>query len=196
MALSDKQIYDLAGRMSVPLVFCNFKDRLKKAKFKFGKSYIVNLENEFDEDGMRNEGSHYVCFQANKYPTGKTEYIYFDSFGQPPPQEVIDFLGGHPPHSDKDVQSLMSGACGWFCLAFLHYINVGHGRTGDLYTDANHFLEIFDDLNKEKSHLKNEFLLKHFFQSADPALRKPITLGNEVINTNTITEPVEGKQSV
>jgi hypothetical protein len=50
------------------------------------------MEDEFDEDGMRNEGSHYVCFQANKYPTGKKEYIYFDSFGMSPPQEVIDFF--------------------------------------------------------------------------------------------------------
>jgi len=196
MALSDTEIYDLAERMSVPLVFCNFKTRLKGKKVKFNKSYIVNMEDEFDENGERNPGSHYVCFQANQYKTGKREYIYFDSFGQPPPEEITKFLGGIPPHNDKDVQSLMSGACGWFCLAFLHYINVGQGRTGDLYTDANHFIDCFDDLNKENCHMKNEFILKHFFQAKDPSLRKPISIGGEVIDSNTITQSIDGKQSV
>lgn len=191
MSLTDTQIYDLAKRMDVPLVFCNFKDRLKKMKLKFNKSYIINMEDEFDKDGERNEGSHYTCFQANQYPNGKREYLYFDSFGAEPPKEVCDFLGGTPAHNEKDIQSLMSGACGWFCLAFLHYINVGQGRTGDLYTDANDFIDLFDDLNKETNHMKNEFILKHFFQAKDPALRKPISIGGDVINSDTITQPIK-----
>jgi hypothetical protein len=33
---------------------------------------------------------------------------------------------------------------------------------------------MFDDLNKSVDFKKNEYILKHFFRSADPALRKEI----------------------
>jgi hypothetical protein len=193
MSLSNTEVFELAKKMQVPLVFCNFKTKLKEHKLKYNRSYIINLEDEFDEYGERNSGSHYVCFQINKYPNGKTEGIYFDSFGQPQPDTLTEYLGGILPHNDKDVQSLMANACGWYDLAFLHYINSFSGRTGDLYTDANHFINMFEDLNKSKDHLKNEFVLKHFFRSADPALRKPINVGGEVLNSETITSDTNKK---
>jgi hypothetical protein len=193
MSLSNTEVFELAKKMDVPLVFCNFKTKLKEHKLKYNRSYIINLEDEFDEYGERNSGSHYVCFQINKYPNGKTEGIYFDSFGQPQPDTLTEYLGGILPHNDKDVQSLMANACGWYDLAFLHYINSFSGRTGDLYTDANHFINMFEDLNKSKDHLKNEFVLKHFFRSADPALRKPINVGGEVLNSETITSDTNKK---
>jgi len=187
--LTDTQIYDLAERMKVPLVFCDFKDRLAKKKLQYNKSYIINMENEFDEDGHKNEGSHYTAFQVNKYPNGKTEGIYFDSFGQPPPQIVEEFCGTKLPYQTKDIQSLMNSACGWYCLAFLHFINASNYRSKHLYTDCDDFTDLFDDLNKTNNHLKNEYVLKHFFRSEDPALRKPIEVGegwSNPPNPNTI----------
>jgi hypothetical protein len=176
MSLTDIQIKDLAKRMKVPLVFCGFKTELEGKKLQYGKSYIVNIEDEYDDKGERNDGTHYTCFQVNKYPSGKVERIYFDSFGQPPPQIVEKFCGGKLPYQTKDIQSLMNEACGWYCLAFLHYINAFEGRTKDLYTDCEHFTDLFDDLNKSADHLKNEYVLKHFFQSEDPKKRTPVEL--------------------
>jgi len=176
MSLTDTQIWDLADRMEVPLVFCGFKDELNKKKLQYNKSYIINMEDEFDEDGQRNTGSHYTCFQVNKYPNGKKEGLYFDSFGMPPPQIVEDFCGMKMPYATKDIQSLMNSACGWYCLAFLHFINSSEHRSGDLYTDAGAFTDIFEDLNISKDHLKNEFLLKHFFRAKDPEKRVPVEL--------------------
>lgn len=175
--LTDTQIWDLAERMKVPLVFCDFKDRLAKKKLQYNKSYIINMENELDEDGHKNEGSHYTCFQVNKYPNGKKEGIYFDSFGQPPPQIVETFTGMKLPYQTKDIQSLMNSACGWYCLAFLHFINASEYRSKHLYTDCEDFTDLFDDLNKTNNHLKNEYVLKHFFRSEDPAKRKPVEVG-------------------
>jgi len=186
--LTNTEIWELADKMNVPLVFCDFKDKLKRKPLKYNRSYIVNMENQFDEDGMPNSGSHYVCFQVNKYKSGKCEAIYFDSFGQPQPDTITEYVGGIMPHNDKDIQSLMNQACGWYCLAFLHYINSYEGRTGDLFTDAKNFIEMFDDLNVERNHLKNEWVLKHFFRSADPSLRKPVTVGSgEKLDVNTIS---------
>jgi hypothetical protein len=197
--LTDTQIVGLAKRMNVPLVFCDFKDKLK-GKLQYNKSYIINMENEFDSDGRRNTGSHYTCFQVNKYPNGKTEGVYFDSFGQPPPQAVEKFVGGKLPHQNKDVQSLMNSACGWYCLAFLHYINSAECRSKHLYTDCQDFTDLFDDLNTSCDHLKNEWVLKHFFRSADPDKRTPVEVGGEfkyVPNPDTIiTEDEDRKVKV
>jgi hypothetical protein len=174
--LSDTQIWDLAERMNVPLVFCNFKDKLTRKKLQYNKSYIINMEDEFDADGEKNDGSHYTAFQVNKYPNGKVEGCYFDSFGQPPPLIIEEFVGTKLPYNTKDIQSLMNSACGWYCLAWLHYINSYEHRTKDLYSDCEHFTDLFDDLNKEQNHLKNEYILKHFFRSKDPSLRKPVEI--------------------
>jgi hypothetical protein len=35
-------------------------------------------------------------------------------------------------------------------------------------------MEMFDDLNKSIDFKKNEYILKHFFRSEDPSLRKEI----------------------
>lgn len=184
--LTDTEVWSLAKRMNIPLVFCDFKDQLLSHKLKYNKSYIINMENEFNEDGKRNDGSHYTCFQVNKYKNGKIEGVYFDSFGQPPPQVVKDFCKIDMPYQNKDIQSLMNGACGWYCLAFLHYINAFEQRTKDLYSDCEHFTDLFDDLNVEKNHLKNEYILKHFFRSADESKRIPISVGGDIVNPNTI----------
>ena len=177
--LTDTDIWSLADRMSIPLVFCDFKDKLKNKKLQYNKFYIINMEDEFDSDGTPNKGSHYTCFQVNKYPNGKIEPIYMDSYGQPPPEIVNKFCDCCVPHNEKDIQSLMNSACGWYCLAFGHYLNSYENRTKDLYTDANHFMSLFEDLEKTTdkiAHLKNEWILKHFFRSADPSKRKPIEI--------------------
>lgn len=191
MSLSDTQVRELAKRMDVPLVFCDFKDNLKKTKLKHNKSYIINMEDEFDkETGQRNEGSHYTCFQVNKLPSGKLLGVYFDSYGMPPPKAVEEFVKMKIPYNNKQIQGRLNNACGWFCLAFLHFINSSEYRSRHLPSDCENFCEMFDDLSKDETiHLKNEYILKHFFRSKDPALRKPIEVGGGsgvTLNTNTI----------
>jgi hypothetical protein len=111
-----------------------------------------------------------------------------DSYGTIYPEAVKQFIGRDIPYTKKDIQSLMGNACGFFCLAFLHYINAYPQRTKDLYQDCEQFLDFFDDLNVSVDWKKNEFLLKHFFQSSDPALRKAIDV---ISPTNHITEEDE-----
>jgi len=168
--LNNVQVEDLAKRMGVRLEAVCFKSELKDMKLKHNVGYIINLENEFDEDGERNEGSHYTCFLYNKYPNERCrdEYVYFDSYGVPPPQEVLEFCGVNEkemPYNTIDVQSLMADCCGWFCLAFLYYINVFQGRTMDLYTDCEHFTSLFNNLNETNDWKHNEAVLKMFFRN-------------------------------
>lgn len=183
--LTNRQIEELCGKMDVPLESCCYKSTLKDMKLKYNRSYIINLENELDKDGKRNDGSHWVCFQVDKYKNGKIEGCYMDSYGVAPPKEINDFVGGEIPYNKKDIQSLMNDACGWFCVAYLHFINAFPQRSGDLYDDTEGFLSLFDDLNTSCDFKKNEYILKHFFVASDPSLRKPISVEGEV-NPETI----------
>lgn len=166
--LNNHQLTDLAQRMRIPLEGVFFKSQLKDMKLQFNKSYIINLEDEYGSDGEENLGSHYTTFQYNKYPDGEHKVVYFDSFGVDAPIEVLEFCKVKAiPHNTKDIQSLMNEACGWFCLAFLHFINSWEGRSKDLYEDCEHFTSLFHDLNVEKDHKFNEWVLKMFFKSPD-----------------------------
>jgi len=192
MSLTDTQIEELCKKMNVDLAGCYFKDELPPLEF--NKGYLVNLEDEFNEKGELNVGSHWTAFVVVKYPTGKIDPIYFDAFGCPPPEEVKDKIEKfakvkYLPHNTKDIQSMMANCCGWFCVAFLHYLSNFSHRTGDVYEDTETFLSYFDDLNTSVEFKKNEYILKHFFQSKDPTLRREIEV---IADPNNITEDSNG----
>ena len=167
MSLTNDQIFDLAKRMSIPLVFCDFKDQLATEKLQYNKSYILNMENEYDSDGKEVDGSHWCCFQINKYPNGKIQGCYMDSFGAPAPKEIEIFCKMKLPHNSKDIQSLMNEACGWYCLSYLYFINVYEERTRDIYADSEIWTELFNDLAISSDFKYNEYVLKQFFLKKD-----------------------------
>ncbi len=177
--LTDTQMTDLAKRMDIPLAFIGFKSDLP-SKIEANKSYVVNLEDALSKDGTLNRGSHWTCFQVAKYPNGVAECFYFDSYGVGPPQIVCksverDF-GCGIYHNKKDIQSLMSEVCGYYCLAYLHFINASPYASKHLITDSDTFLDMFDDLDEKYDFKKNEYVLKHFFLSKDPAMRKSVEI--------------------
>jgi hypothetical protein len=115
------------------------------------------------------------------------EGLYFDPTGVAPPKDVINKYKQltkkeHFPYNTKDIQSALNNACGWYCLAFLHYINAFSHRSKNLYDDADTFLSFFDDLNKSADFKKNEYILKQFFQPKDPKLRKEIDVFGDGID--------------
>ena len=178
MSLTDSQITDLAKRMRIPLAGIVFKDELH-APLEYNKAYIVNLQDSTDEDGNENDGTHWTFLQLVEYKNGKIEKIFFDPYGAPPSANIKKAVEETTkskglPYTEKDIQSLMNNACGWYCLALGHFINASKFRSGSLYDDVACFIDMFDDLNKSVDFKKNEYILKHFFRSEDPALRKEI----------------------
>lgn len=181
--LTNHQIEDLAFRMKIPLEFVGFKSNLPK-KIKTNKAYIINLDDEVNEGtGIVSGGTHWVCMQVMEYPNKKIEGIYFDSYGVAPPEIVKERLMDNfkikVPYNTKDIQSLMNEACGWYCLAFLHFINAYPNRSKMLYWDTEEFLSLFEDLNKSIDWKKNEYILKMFFQPEDPTKRREIEVISE-----------------
>ena len=178
MSLTDTQITSLCKRMNIPLAEIVFKDELN-APLEYNKAYFVNLEDSKDEDGRENDGTHWTFLQLVKYPNGKIEKIFFDPYGAPPSENIKKAVNETTktqglPYTEKDIQSLMNNACGFYCLALGHFINSSKYRSGSLYDDVNDFMDMFDDLNKSCDFKKNEYILKHFFRSEDPTLRKEI----------------------
>lgn len=174
--LTDIQITDLAQRMNIPYAGCFFKDELPHIEP--NKVYIINLQDGEDDDGNQNSGTHWTMLYVRKTPKDNIQPIFFDPYGAPPSEAIKsavkkDFKH-HLPHTTKDIQSLMNNACGFFCLAIAHFITAYRGRTNDLYTDVDNFIDMFDDLNHSIDWKKNEYILKMFFQSEDPSKRTEI----------------------
>lgn len=180
MSLTNHQLSVLANKMGYTITDIIFKDELMFMKPEYNKQgyccYVINMEDEFDEKGRPNDGSHWVALYIKKLPDGKIEPIYFDSYGVAPPKSVTDFVGNpHIPYNTKDIQGMLSDICGWFCLAFLYMLTSFPHRTSDPYVDASNFLDLFEDMNKVVDMHKNEWVLKHFFQdTTDKAVRKAI----------------------
>ena len=179
--LTDVQIRSMAEKMRIPLEAVCFKNELPPLKY--NRAYIVNMQDELNEEGNENPGSHWVAFQIEK-SGNEIRPMYVDSFGVGPPTEVSDavhkFCGKKLPHSSKNIQSLMSDCCGYYALAFLHFINASQYRRGHIYTDTEGFLDMFHDLNVDHDFKRNEFILKHFFRSDDPAERLPVNLTDSI----------------
>ena len=105
------------------------RDNLPK-KVDLRGSYIVNLDSK---DGS---GTHWVACHVNR-----NEKYYFDSFGLPPPKEIVKFLGGKPhavgnseyPSGDNhlivyntsQIQDMSEAICGHLCLMVLYRLNHG-----------------------------------------------------------------------
>ena len=180
--LTDVQLRSMATAMRVPLEAVCFKDQLP-VPLKYNRSYIVNMNSELTADGDENSGSHWVAFQIEKHE-GEVRPMYVDSFGVGPPTEVSDavfaFCGKKLPWSSKDTQSMAADSCGYYSLAWLHFVNASQYRRGHIYTDTEGFLDMFVDLNVDHDFKRNEFILKHFFRSDNPAERLPVELTDRI----------------
>ena len=74
--------------------------------------YITNLQSSRDGDG-----SHWTSFYYNP----KCSY-YFDPYGFVPTVEVEIKIKPYI-YNDIDIQSYSSTACGYYCIAFIIYMN-------------------------------------------------------------------------
>ena len=97
---------------------CFMRDELKNLKPCKTECGVLNLN-------LSNEpGSHWVCwFKRNN------KKYYFNSFGLPPPKELIDYLGSPILHSTFQLQGLKDQNCGKWCLIVLKNLDEGADYT-------------------------------------------------------------------
>ena len=74
-------------------------------------SLVLNLQTSEEP------GSHWVALHRSR---GGEYAEYFDSFGAPPPTEVLRAKGRLPMmYSAAQLQDVRSSSCGWFCMDYL-----------------------------------------------------------------------------
>jgi hypothetical protein len=177
--LSNYDLNDLVKKMSIPnFKGCFYKDTLKKIQP--NSSYILNLNSEFDTEGKRNNGSHWTALVTDDM----SRCLYFDSYGEAEPNEIRSLAKSNQykiGHTTKNIQSLMSNLCGFFCLAFINFLKVSKFKTGRIMNDASVFLDLFEDLDLVDDVYKNEFILSLFFTQKDS---KKLLFENNNINMN------------
>ena len=104
--------------------------------------FIYNLEPSYAR------GSHWT----STYVTNNV-INYFDSFGIPPFQELVDHAKRKNLtllHQDQQLQNLYTATCGWFCLYFLNEMNKG--------VDYFDLLQVFSS----DTYKNEEFIEKYF----------------------------------
>jgi hypothetical protein len=154
---------------------CFYKDKAKTIQP--NSSYIINLNSELDENNNRNSGSHWVALVTDDMKRA----IYHDSYGEREPVETKNLLKSNQyklGHTSKNIQSLMSNLCGFFCLAFIYFLSVSKFRTKNNINDASIFLDLFEDLDLTNDVCKNEFILSLFFTDKES---KTLLVGNNNI---------------
>lgn len=155
---SNTELEDYTRQLHIPLRFIKNKDKLNEMPLQNG-AYIVNLQDDYRADGVDLTGTHWVAFWIEN---GKA--VYFNSFGLPPPAEVQLFLYKFRPYSynHNQIQNTMSGWCGIYVLAFLHYMNT-HKKI-PLPLRFQKFLDLFSDNVRDNLTILKKIMGKHFFK--------------------------------
>jgi hypothetical protein len=115
--LTNSDLYSIAIKFKLKLNGIYMKDEIPMY-LKEG-NYIINLQNH-DESG-----SHWTCFIKDK-----NNIYYYDSFAVVPPQNAYDIFLKNVDniyYIDKLDQNLDATSCGWWCIAFLYFMNTTKG---------------------------------------------------------------------
>lgn len=75
------------------------------------------IMNHDDRDGP---GTHWTCWYKREGLK-----IYFDSYGLPPPDEMIDYLRPEIRYNTDEIQRRGDVVCGHFCLYVLKLLSEG-----------------------------------------------------------------------
>ena len=147
--LSNIDIEELCKMFKINLVFCGFKAKLNNLRVIPG-SYVINL------DEINSQGSHWVCFYINN-----KFCVYFDSFGEEPPLEVINFCRKSNIKLMSNyfkIQDINGTECGWYCIAFLYWMNK--------YKNVNQYiLNMFNKQFDTENTKNNKSILQKYIKS-------------------------------
>ena len=147
--LSNIDLEELAKHYKLPLVEVTMKDELGN-KLKNG-NYIINLQSS-----TQGNGTHWTALKViNK------QSVYFDSFGLFPSEEIKTFVKTRDNtklgYTTKEIQDYKSENCGYFCLAFLLFLQQSKKN---MFESANDFENNFSSITED-----NDDILKSFFRN-------------------------------
>jgi len=128
---TDEELYKLGKKYNLKINDINFKDLLNN-NLPVEGAYIINLA-----DSTEN-GTHWSCLILKKYKN-KPYSFYYDSFGFPPPNSVIEFArrfgSKQLTYQTKQIQNENFGGCGAYVIDFIRNIQHGKGDPIKLYNN-------------------------------------------------------------
>lgn len=98
------------------------RDKLPKT-IPVNKSIIINL------DESSGKGTHWVAFYRLK-----DKGLYFDSFGLPPPEELLKKIKVQIYGNSSQLQHDLSVLCGYYCVDFIERMDRGEDHYDILYS--------------------------------------------------------------
>ena len=135
--LSTSDLYKLAKELNIQIKVTS-RDMIPKDE----GMYIINL------DDSTGPGTHWVALISDI----SDKAIYFDSFGLPPTQEIVDV---HEEwfHNDSQFQDKRAVLCGYYCLYFLKAMLSGMSYENFLSTLST------------KTLIQNEIFISNYFKN-------------------------------
>ena len=142
--LSNYDLMEMAEHLNIKIDDICYKDNIIKNKKKRNLNIIINLQDE-----KNGNGTHWtVLLKKDK------KYIYYDSFGAQPPKVIKDYCKQNLGYNNYIIQNLNTDTCGYYCLAFIHFLR---NHKGNIYELTNDFTNLFEDDTK----MNNDILFKY-----------------------------------
>lgn len=140
------ELMDAALRNGIPLNGIFFKNNLPDRRRPGG--YIINLAD------MGQEGTHWVSLWIED-----NKAVYFDSFGIAMPEDVKQFISGMPyEYSQKHIQNIDSGICGFYVIFELYYMTKMMRRVPHPFTRYKMFLKKFSHEPEDNRKILEELI--------------------------------------
>lgn len=79
----------------------------------------------FNLDDKNSAGTHWVMLLRTPHAGSGVKWEYFDSYGMPPPEEILDLLAGiadEIEYNSYQLQAMGTAYCGYYCLYVLERI--------------------------------------------------------------------------
>lgn len=158
--ITDADLFKIAKQKKIPVNDIRMKDQPPN-KIKHG-GYIFNLQDNLDAEGNRNGGTHWVALWFPNLP--RKDIIYFDSFGFPIPQSLINWIrmkGGLYKNSrivsnDVQIQDVDTGYCGSYALFFIEFMN--KNKKINSIEALQKFIRLFSNDTKDNLNLLRQFV--------------------------------------
>ena len=126
--------------MKLPLNNVIMKDEAKQIKD--DGFYIINL------DKSTGTGTHWTCLYNHPLKS-----YYFDSFGFVPPEEIEEVIMPYD-NNNKDIQDYNSDACGYYCIAFIKFLNSKINKRLAFIE----FIRLFSNKSTDNDNILEEYL--------------------------------------
>jgi hypothetical protein len=143
-SLSNTELIKIANKMRLPLNNIIMRDEQKKIN-KDG-FYIINL------DKSSGRGTHWTSLYYHPLKS-----YYFDSFGFIPPEEIEELIIPYN-HNNKEIQDYKSDACGYYCIAFIKFLNDKQNKE----MAFNEFIRLFSKKTTDNDNILEEYLSSEY----------------------------------